>query len=69
MSSYEKYVKDENFLAFYNDYQKRCAGEIAERDKVVLGLIADKSRGMAHCSTSAARPVTCCSTSNGLSPR
>jgi SAM-dependent methyltransferase len=45
MSSYEKYVKDENFLAFYNDYQKRYAGQIAERDKVMLGLIAEKTQG------------------------
>jgi SAM-dependent methyltransferase len=45
MSSYEKYVKDENFLAFYNDYQKRYAGQIAERDKAMLGLIAEKTQG------------------------
>ncbi len=45
MTSYDKYVKDENFLAFYNDYQKRYAGEIAERDKVMLGLIAEKTSG------------------------
>jgi SAM-dependent methyltransferase len=45
MTSYDKYVKDENFLAFYNDYQKRYAGQIAERDKVMLGLIAEKTQG------------------------
>ncbi len=45
MTSYDKYVKDENFLAFYNDYQKRYAGKIAERDKVMLGLIAEKAHG------------------------
>ncbi len=45
MSSYDKYVKDENFLAFYTDYQKRYAGQIAERDKVILGLIAEKAQG------------------------
>jgi SAM-dependent methyltransferase len=45
MTSYGRYVKDENFLAFYNDYQKRYAGEIAERDKVMLGLIAGKTQG------------------------
>src|SRR5260221_5865018 len=43
--SYEKYVKDEAFLAYYNDYQKRYAGQIAERDKVLLGLVAEKTRG------------------------
>jgi SAM-dependent methyltransferase len=43
--SYEKYVKDEAFLAYYNDYQKRYADQIAERDKVLLGLIAEKTRG------------------------
>ena len=42
---YEKYVKDEAFLADYNDYQKRYAGQIAERDKVMLGLVAEKTRG------------------------
>jgi SAM-dependent methyltransferase len=45
MTSYDKYVKDENFLAFYNDYQKRYADRIAERDKVMLGLIAEKVHG------------------------
>lgn len=45
MTSYDHYVKDEKFLAFYNDYQKRYAGEIAERDKVMLGLIAEKTQG------------------------
>ncbi len=45
MTSYDKYVKDEKFLAFYNDYQKRYAGQIAERDKVMLGLIAEKTQG------------------------
>jgi hypothetical protein len=40
MTSYDKYVKHANFLAFYNDYQKRYAGQIAERDKVMLGLVA-----------------------------
>src|SRR6266446_962970 len=45
ITSYDKYVKDENFLAFYNDYQKRYAGQIAERDKVMLGLIAEKTQG------------------------
>jgi SAM-dependent methyltransferase len=43
--SYEKYVKDEAFLAYYNDYQRRYAGQIAERDKVLLGLVAKKTRG------------------------
>src|SRR5260221_4780077 len=43
--SYEKYVKDEAFLGYYNDYQKRYAGQIAERDKVLLGLVAEKTRG------------------------
>jgi SAM-dependent methyltransferase len=45
MSSYDEYVKDEKFLAFYNDYQKRYASEIAERDKVMLRLIAEKTAG------------------------
>jgi SAM-dependent methyltransferase len=45
MTSYDKYVKDEKFLAFYNDYQKRYAGQIAERDKVMLSLIAEKTKG------------------------
>jgi SAM-dependent methyltransferase len=45
VSSYEKYVTDERFLASYNDYQKRYAGQIAERDKVMLGLIAEKTQG------------------------
>jgi SAM-dependent methyltransferase len=45
MSSYGQYVKDERFLAFYNEYQKRYAGQIAERDKVMLGLIAAKTQG------------------------
>src|SRR5579859_922292 len=45
MTSYEEYVKDEKFLAFYNEYQKRYAGQIAERDKVMLGLIAEKTKG------------------------
>jgi hypothetical protein len=45
VSSYEKYVTDESFLASYNDYQKRYAGQIAERDKVMLGLIAEKTHG------------------------
>jgi len=38
MTSYDNYVKDETFLAFYNDYQKRYAGEIAERDKVMQAV-------------------------------
>jgi SAM-dependent methyltransferase len=45
MSSYEHYVKDEAFLAYYNDYQKRYAGQIAERDKVTLGLVAEHTKG------------------------
>jgi SAM-dependent methyltransferase len=45
MSAYDEYVKDEKFLASYNDYQARYAGQIAERDKVMLGLIAEKTRG------------------------
>ncbi len=45
MSSYEHYVKDEAFLAYYNDYQKRYAGQIAERDKVLLGLVAEHIKG------------------------
>jgi cyclopropane fatty-acyl-phospholipid synthase-like methyltransferase len=45
MSSYDHYVRDEAFLAYYNDYQKRYAGQIAERDKVVLGLIAERLEG------------------------
>lgn len=45
MTSYDEYVKDEKFLAFYNDYQKRYAGQIAERDKVMLRLIAEKTAG------------------------
>lgn len=45
MSSYDHYVKDEAFLAYYNEYQKRYASRIAERDKVLLGIIADKTRG------------------------
>jgi SAM-dependent methyltransferase len=45
MSAYDKYVKDETFLASYNDYQARYAGQIAERDKIMLGLIADKTGG------------------------
>jgi len=45
MNSYDEYVKDEKFLAFYNDYQKRYANEIAERDKVMLRLIAEKTSG------------------------
>jgi SAM-dependent methyltransferase len=44
-SSYEKYVRDEAFLAGYNDYQRRYATDIAERDKVMLGLVAEKRRG------------------------
>jgi SAM-dependent methyltransferase len=45
MTSYDDYVKDEKFLALYNDYQKRYASEIAERDKVMLRLIAEKTSG------------------------
>jgi SAM-dependent methyltransferase len=45
MNSYDEYVKDEKFLTFYNDYQKRYASEIAERDKAMLRLIAEKTSG------------------------
>src|SRR6185437_12434951 len=45
MSSYDRYVKDEAFLAYYNDYQKRYAGQIAERDKVLLGIVAEHTGG------------------------
>jgi len=45
VSSYEKYVKDSTFLAYYNEYQRRYAGQIAERDKVLLGLLAEKTQG------------------------
>lgn len=45
MSSYDHYVKDEQFLSSYNDYQKRYASQIAERDKVMLKLIAAATAG------------------------
>src|SRR5947199_10241146 len=45
MTSYDDYVKDEKFLALYNDYQKRYASEIAERDKLMLRLIAERTSG------------------------
>lgn len=45
MSAYDRYVKDEAFLASYNDYQALYARQIPERDKVMLGLIAEKTGG------------------------
>jgi SAM-dependent methyltransferase len=45
MSSYGHYVKDDRFLAEYNEYQKRFASQMPERDKVTLGLIAEKTGG------------------------
>lgn len=45
MSSYDHYVNDEKFLNYYNDYQERYAKQIAERDKVMLKLIASATGG------------------------
>jgi SAM-dependent methyltransferase len=44
-SGYEQYVNDEAFLANYNEYQRRYADQIAERDKVLLGLLAENIVG------------------------
>jgi SAM-dependent methyltransferase len=44
-NSYERYVTDRAFLNYYNEYQQRYADQIAERDKVMLTLIADVTRG------------------------
>jgi cyclopropane fatty-acyl-phospholipid synthase-like methyltransferase len=45
MSSYDQYVKDDKFLHYYNEYQERYAKQIAERDKVMLKLIAAATGG------------------------
>ena len=45
MPEYERYVKDEKFLAGYNEYQSKYANEMRESDRVILGLIADHGRG------------------------
>lgn len=45
MSSYDHYVKDKQFLDYYNEYQKRYASQMAERDKVMLKLIATATAG------------------------
>lgn len=37
--SYDDYVKDGKFLEGYNEYQRRYASQIPERDKVTLQLI------------------------------
>lgn len=44
-SSYSHYVKDNRFLAAYNQHQRRFSSSMHERDKVMLGLIADKTAG------------------------
>lgn len=43
--SYDKYVKDEQFLTGYNAYQEKYASQITERDKVTLKLIARLTGG------------------------
>src|SRR5882672_9444997 len=45
MPEYERYVRDEKFLAGYNEYQSKYANEMRESDRVILGLIADHGRG------------------------
>lgn len=37
--SYRDYVKDEKFLAEYNEYQQRYAGNMRESDKVLVNLV------------------------------
>ena len=45
MSNGTRYVQDEGFLRIYHEYQCCHADQIAERDKGLLRLIADKTRG------------------------
>lgn len=45
ITTYEEYVKDDKFLAYYNDYQARYASQIRESDKVILGLVAEITKG------------------------
>jgi len=47
MSSYDHYVKDDAFLTTYNEYQKRYATQVPERDKVILRIIAKAMGGRA----------------------
>ncbi len=39
--SYKDYVTDEQFLAGYNEYQRRYAEQIRESDKVILAVVGE----------------------------
>lgn len=41
MSDYKSYVKDEQFLGSYNEYQQRYADTPSERDKATLRIVSD----------------------------
>jgi SAM-dependent methyltransferase len=45
MPSYDEYVKDAQFLDSYNAYQRKYAGQVPERDKVTLKLLARLTGG------------------------
>lgn len=45
ITTYEEYVRDDEFLSYYNDYQAKYAEQIRESDKVILKLVADITKG------------------------
>jgi hypothetical protein len=44
-SSYGHYVRDEPFLRSYNAHQRQFVEQMHERDRVMLGLIDEKTGG------------------------